>query len=82
MEATSTHKQFEIFIDKTKFEVTSSSLTGAQLRNLPSPPVPEDRDLYLEVPGGEDKPIEPQDTLALKEGMHFFTVPKHINPGI
>lgn len=71
----------EIFIDKKKFEVTDTSLSGEQLRQLPNPAIGDDRDLYLEVPGGEDNLIDATETVELKNGMHFFTVPKTINPG-
>lgn len=38
-------------------------------------------DLYLDVPGGEDGLVEPGETVTIENGMHFFTVPKTINPG-
>ena len=50
--------QFQIFIDKEKFTPTEETVTGAILRALPNPDVPEDRDLYKEVPGGEDELID------------------------
>ena len=65
MEAASTHIKYEIFIDKHKFEVTEATITGGQLRDLPTPPVGDDRDLNLEQPDDEDKLIEPQDTITL-----------------
>lgn len=74
-------KKHNIFIDKVKFEVAAATLTGAALRQLPSPAIGDDRDLYLDVPGGEDDLVEPNDTVPIKNGMHFFTVPKTINPG-
>lgn len=73
--------QFQIFIDKEHFTVTDETVTGAFLRALPDPDVPEDRDLYKEVPGDEDELIGPDKEVKLKNGMHFFTVPKVINPG-
>jgi hypothetical protein len=75
------NKKHPIFIDKQKFEVESATLTGEQLRSLPSPPIGDDRDLYQEVPGGEDELIESGQVVKIKNGMHFFTVPKTINPG-
>jgi len=74
-------KKHPIFIDHVKFDVTEDTLTGAQLRALPTPPVPADRDLFLEVPGGEDRLIADEDTIDIRNGEHFFTVPKTINPG-
>src|SRR5450759_2023063 len=42
---------YEIFIDKDRFEVEEPDLIGAQLRELPKPPVGQDRDLWEEIPG-------------------------------
>ncbi len=71
-----------VFIDGTKFDAPSEVMTGAALRNLPSPPVPADRDLWLEVPGkGDDELIEPDKTYKVKPGSHYYTAPKTINPG-
>jgi hypothetical protein len=81
MESVATHTKFEIFIDHHKFEVTQSILTGAQLRQLPSPPIGSDRDLYLERHGGEDQLIGLEDQVKIENGLHFFTVPTTINPG-
>jgi hypothetical protein len=76
------HKQITILIDRQHFRVSEGPITGAQLRDLPSPPVGPDRDLYLEVKGpGDDRLIEPSDVLELEEGMHFFTAPATITPG-
>lgn len=70
-----------IFIDKQSFEVEAKSLTGAQLRALPTPPIGPDRDLYEELPGGEDKLVGDDTAVKLKKGMEFFTAPHSITPG-
>lgn len=75
-------KEFTIHIDKAMFKVSKPEMTGAELRQLPTPPVGDDRDLYLEVPGpGEDKLVEDTEIVKMKHGMHFFTVPRNITPG-
>jgi hypothetical protein len=74
-------EEIVVFIDKVQFKVAEGSLTGAQLRALPSPPIGADRDLYEEVPGGEDLLIDGGTSVTLKEGMHFFTTPHSITPG-
>jgi hypothetical protein len=76
------HHEFSIKIDKEGFHVDVASMTGEQLRNLPTPPVGQDRDLFLVVPGpAEDVLVGNDDLIELKEGMHFFTAPSTINPG-
>lgn len=82
--ATADHeKKFVIHIDQSEFKVASNSLTGAELRGLPTPAIGQDRDLYLEVPGpGDDQLILDTQEVELKNGMHFFTTPRVITPGV
>jgi len=75
-------KQIVIHIDRKPFKVDEEELTGAQLRSLPDPDVGPEFDLWLEVPGGEDRRIENQESVKLNNGMHFFTAPRVINPGL
>lgn len=74
-------KQIVIHIDRKQFKVAEGALTGAQLRVLPDPDVGPEFDLWLEVPGGEDQQIGNEESVTLKNGMHFFTAPSVINPG-
>lgn len=72
-----------IFIDDVKFGAPSHSMTGATLRGLPTPAVPENRDFWLEVPGpADDILIRPETTYEVKPGSHYYTAPKRINPGV
>jgi hypothetical protein len=71
-----------IHIDKAQFKVAEDALTGAQLRALPSPPIGADFDLYLEIRGpGDDRLVTDADSIALENGMQFFTAPSTIAPG-
>lgn len=74
-------KQIVIHIDRKPFKVEQEELTGAELRALPDPDIGPEFDLWLEVPGGEDRQIENEESVKLREGMHFFTAPSVINPG-
>jgi hypothetical protein len=73
--------KFSIHIDRKEFKVEDTTLTGTEIRNLPTPPVPDDRDLFLDVPGKADELVNDGDTVRLKNGMRFFTIPRAINPG-
>lgn len=76
------HKVIPIFIDDVKFDAPAASMTGQELRNLPNPPVPADRDLWLEVPGPkDDELIRPEKTYEIKPGSKYYTAPSTINPG-
>jgi hypothetical protein len=74
-------KKIVIHIDRTKFEVEDKEMTGTELRALPEPDIGAEFDLWLEVPGGEDDRVDPDEPVRLKNGTHFFTAPSTINPG-
>lgn len=74
-------RRFEIQIDREHFEVEQPTLTGAQLRHLPKPPIGADRDLYEVRPGEEDLLIQEGQAVEMRNGLRFFTAPAHINPG-
>jgi Multiubiquitin len=77
------HHKFTIKIDKETFHVEATAMTGQELRELPSPPIGPDRDLFLVVPGpAEDILVGSDQSIELKDGMHFFTAPSTINPGV
>lgn len=75
-------KGFRIRIDRVDYTVTEEKLSGEQLREVPSPPIPKDRDLYLVVPGHEDRKVKEDDTVRMRDGLRFFTAPNTINPGM
>ena len=72
---------FEIQIDRVKYEVTQSVMTGAELRRVPAGGIPADRDLFEVVPGGPDRKIGDNDKVEIRSGKRFFTAPGQINPG-
>jgi hypothetical protein len=74
-------KDFPIHIDRDMFKVDQQTMTGAELRALPTPPIGEDRNLYQVVPGGQDVKVGDGDVVELKPGMHFVTAPKNVTPG-
>src|SRR5665213_1623595 len=60
-------EKFEIQIDRAKYEVTKSVMTGAELRAV--------------APGAPDKKIGDTDRVQMRDGLRFFTAPGQINPG-
>ena len=73
-------KRYVIHIDRKKYEVDDPRLTGAEIRRLAG--LGEDVDLYLEEQGDEDdRLIADSEPVDLKNGMHFFSTPKYIDPG-
>ncbi len=75
------HKVFIIQIDRAKYEWIDEKIDGAQLRCLPKPPIPRERDLFQVVPGHPDLKIKDDDTVQVHDGLRFFTAPSTINPG-
>lgn len=75
-------KTTTIHIDRKQYKVEGDEVTGAQLRSLPDPDIGPEFDLWLEVPGGEDRKVEEVDqAIKVKNGTHFFSSHSHINPG-
>lgn len=72
---------FQIQIDRVHYTVTQAEMTGSELRQLVSPPIGPDRDLFEVVPGHPDKKIADDQTVEIRNGLRFFTAPAHINPG-
>lgn len=72
---------FRIQIDRTHFTVHQKEMTGEELRRVPTPPIPTDRDLYEVRPGEQDRLIEDTTVVEITDGLRFFTAPHHINPG-
>ncbi len=80
------HKQHEpqnipIILDQKQYKVPPGTITGGELRALPTPPIPAKLDIWQEVPGGDDVKISDNDSVAIKPGMHFYSAPGTINPG-
>jgi hypothetical protein len=77
-----TEHQIVIHIEDKQYKTTATELKGAEIRALAQPPVAADRDLILEIPGpGDDRIIKDSESVTLKNGMHFYSAPRDINPG-
>jgi hypothetical protein len=70
-----------IQIDRTPYKEVAREVTGAEIRGIPSPDIPPDRDLFEVVPGAPDLKVLDTMTVLLREGQRFFTAPGQINPG-
>ena len=75
-------KTYMIQIDRTKYVVNENRVTGADLRRIPTPPIPPDRDIFEIIPGRPDEKIEDDHNILITDGLRFFTAPNTINPGI
>lgn len=76
------NKKFNIQIDRQHYTLTAERMTGAEIRAVPSPPIPPDRDLFEVMPGHPDRKIGDTDPVEIHNGLRFFTAPGTINPGL
>lgn len=74
-------KTYKIRIDRADYETTAAFLIGAQLRELAEPNIGPERDLWLVVPGDQDRKIADDESVEMKHGLRLFTAPGQINPG-
>ncbi len=75
-------KEVHIQIDRTPYTVPEQEMTGAQIRQIPTPPIGPERDLFEVVPGAPDRKILDTTVVQLHNGQRFFTAPSQINPGL
>ncbi len=71
----------KIQIDRGHFNVPRKTLLGAELRQVPDPDIPADRDLFEVRPSAEDVLVADDDAVDMRPGLRFFTAPGRINPG-
>jgi multiubiquitin len=63
-----------IHIDRQEYRVTATGMTGAQLKTLAGKDA--SYQLFLEEQGNDpDRLISDTQSIALTNGMHFYTVP-------
>jgi hypothetical protein len=74
-------EEIKIQIDRVHYEVRQGTMTGSQIRAIPTPPIGVDRDLFEVVPGHADRKILDNEQVELRNGTRFFTAPSTINPG-
>lgn len=72
---------FQIQIDRVHYTVTQATMTGTELRHVPTPPIGPDRDLFEVIPGQPDFKVEENHPVEMRNGLRFFTAPALINPG-
>jgi len=70
-----------LILDRQQYKVPPGTITGSQLRALPTPPLGTDLDVWEEVPGGDDIKIADNQAVPIKPGTHFYSAPRIINPG-
>ena len=68
-----------IYIDHTPYHAANANFSGAELRNLPHPPIGPEKDIFRVVAGkGDDIKLKDTDAIAVNmreanQGRHFFS---------
>lgn len=73
--------KFTISIDREKFVVHREEMSGLEVRQIPTPPIGPDRDLFEVLPHHVDRKVTDDYIVEMYDGKRFFTAPAHINPG-
>lgn len=75
-------EEIEIEIDRHAFRVPAWPISGAELRQLPSPPIGDDRDLFQIFSGDRADLMVPEDqAIDFENGTTFFSTPRTISAG-
>jgi len=77
---TDPHKKWSIIIDKKQCFAEKNPITGAELKALAG--IVGDFDIFKVVPGhGDDVKVGDSQSIDIKDGDHFYSVPRTLNPG-
>lgn len=68
------HEEYVIHVNKKQFKVTEHTLTGQQILTLAGYSV-DQYDLFL-VHGQQDEQIKPDQTVEIRNGLHFNAILK------
>ncbi|MFT4212501.1 MAG: multiubiquitin domain-containing protein [Microbacterium sp.] len=62
-----------IHIDKQPYKIKPGLTPVTKLRQLPEPPVPAGRDIWLDIDDAQDEILDNEGSIDLADGMRFFT---------
>jgi hypothetical protein len=75
-------KETNLIIDKVQYMYDGERATGSQIRQIPTPPISDEYDLYEKVEDGRDKLIGDSEEVNLEgKEKHFLSAPRNITPG-
>ena len=62
-----------LHIDGKPYKTHTGPTPVAALRALRQPPVPDDKDLWLDIEDEQDQELDPAGSINVTDGMRFFT---------
>lgn len=75
-----TNRQVSIYLDRVSYKVPSGSISEQQLRALPRPPVPDDREVWRDIEDEQDRVVAVNEIVIIDSGDRFFTQPMPLPP--
>lgn len=63
----------DIHIDGIKYQHPPGLITPEQIRQIPKPAIPADKDVWLDIDDDLDRRLNESETIDLVAEMHFFT---------
>ena len=72
-ELMSSTKKITIHIDAEPYEIKPGPTPVAKLRQLRKPPVPDGKEIWLDIDDEQDQELDDAATIELVDGMRFFT---------
>jgi hypothetical protein len=62
-----------IYIDTEPYKIAAGPTPVTTLRELRRPPVPEGKELWLDIDDAQDELLDQAGTITVQDGMRFFT---------
>lgn len=69
-----------VFLDAHPYTVAAGAISEHQLRQLPTPPIAGDLDIWHDIPDAEDQRLARNEIIDALGGERFFSAPKHHHP--
>jgi hypothetical protein len=73
--------EITIYIDRSAFRVPRRAVTGHALRELATPTIGSDYELFHVLPGSDDLLVREEEVVELEDGTQFFSAPRMIMAG-
>lgn len=73
--------EITIYIDRSAFRVPRRAMTGHALRELATPTIGSDYELFHVLPGSDDLLVREEEVVELEDETQFFSAPRMIMAG-
>ncbi|WP_248703904.1 multiubiquitin domain-containing protein [Curtobacterium sp. MWU13-2055] len=68
-----TDKARTVFLDSAPYTVTTGSMSEAEIRSLPTPPLGREVRIWIDLADKMDEPLRPGSYLHVTDGVRFFS---------